>query len=431
MSLFNRRRGFALVLSLFLVMFLFTGMTIMVANLRSDTRMSQQAFETAQYRFAAQGAVNKLHTLLKNGRTPDEFTADSPLEVSIGEFEQVKAWVIEDEATGVYHLRSEWQGAAYSKVVTQKKDGGALIYTNDGGVLKVAGPDDTSWTALPDPPPKAYSVSGGVEVDCSDLEISTRYFRANQDGQVAACFTGSNAEAEAIYLWDEGTQSWGSVPPAPGWRTVGNEVEPGGPPTVRNYVTLGEKTLFAYDNLSRPAGSPVSVVSYYNLETGTWADIKGPFGGARLIDGYMGPDDTFVAEVEYGGSIRAMQLTNGAWSEIATLPNGATLEKVRANGPNGELYATSTAGELFKRDEGEWSSVTVPTDSNGASLGKLESVDATGALIFHSDTLGQTQRWDQTSDPKELPEIAQFLGISGGGTDEEVVVQGFETTATY
>jgi hypothetical protein len=429
--MFPARRGFALVLSLFLVMFLFTGMTIMMANLSSDTRMSQQAFETAQGRFAAQGAVNKLHTLLQNGSTPDEFGKDTPLEVDIGQFEKVKAWVVQDEATGVYHLRSEWQGAAYSKVVAQKKDGGALVYTNDGGVLKVAAPDDTSWTALPNPPAKAYTVADGVEVDCSDLAVSTSYFRANKAGQLAACFTGDNANAEAIYLWDEGTQSWNSVPPAPGWQTVGNEVEPGGPPEVRNYVTLGEKTLFTYDNMSRPAGSPVSVVSYYDLATETWADVKGPFDGARLIDGYVGPNDSFVAEVDYGGRIRAMKLSGGTWSEIPPLSNGATLEKVRANGPNGELYVTSTSGDLFKHEEGEWSAVTVPTAEDGASLGILRSVDATGALIFHSPDQGQAHRWDTTSDPKKLPEIEEFLGISGGGTDAEVVVQGFETTATY
>lgn len=423
----RRRHGFAMVLSLFLVMILYTGMTVMVANLRTDADMSQQAFETAQYRFATQGAVNKLHTLLQHGHSPEDFPQERPLEVEIGRFENIKAWVIEDESSGIYHLRSEMRGVSYSKVIAQGSAGGALVYTNDGGTLKFAGIDDTAWTTLPPPPPKGYDELG-MNIDVDDLRAS-QYFRANHDGQMAAVFTGQ--DAAALYIWDEGTQSWGDVPPAPGWRPVGDDVERGGAPSVRMNAFLGEETLFCYTNVSRTSNTPVGVVSYYDLTNETWNDVKGPFGGQRLIDGFLGADDTFIAEVDVNGTPRAARLVGDTWNELPALPQGATLLKVRAGGPEGELYANSTAGELYKLSEGEWSSVSVPLSDDGLPLGTLRSVDAEGGLLFHDPDRGELSRWDQSSAPKALPEIEEFFGISGGGNDEEVVDQGFTTTATY
>lgn len=420
------QRGFAMVLSLFLIMVLFTGMTVMMANYRAELRMSQQAFETVQYRFAAQAAVNKLHTLLENGHSPSEFPPDRPLEVQVGDFAKVKAWVIEDANTGVYHLRSEREGVSFSKVIAQTKSGGSRVYVNDGGALKAAGVDDLVWTELPPPPAKAYNTLG-QEVD-SVLEIGSDYFSANKNSQLAALFHGT--DTEALYLWDEGTQGWSAVPPAPGWETVGNVVQPGGPPDLPNTVALGDKKVFGFENLSRPAGAPVSVISYYDLDSQSWGSTKGPFDGARLEDGFVGPDDSFVAEVEHGGQRRAMQLVGGVWSELAPLPNGQTLEKVRANGPNGELYVTSTSGQLFELKDDVWNTIQVPVSSDGP-VGQLQSVDAGGALLFRNPDSDKTFRWDPSADPKALPEIGEFRGMAGGGDEKEVTAQGFTTTATY
>ena len=423
----RRRRGFAMVLSLFLVMILYTGMTVMVANHRTETGMSHQAFETAQYRFATQGAVNKLHTLLQHGNAPEDFPQDRPLEVSIGRFENIKAWVIEDESSGIYHLRSEMRGVSYSKVIAQGSAGGAVVYSNDGGTLKFAGIDDAAWTDLPSPPPKGYDELG-LQIDVDDLQ-ATQYFRANHEGQMAAVFTGQ--DAAALYLWDEGTQSWGDIPPAPGWRPAGDEVEQGGAPSVRMNAFLGEETLFCFTNVSRTGSSPVGIVSYYDLTNETWSDVRGPFGGQGLLDGFLGPDDTFIAEVQVNGTTRAARLVGNTWNELPPLPQGASILKVRAAGPEGELYANSTAGELYKFSEGQWSSVSVPLSSEGLPLGTLRSVDAEGGLLFHDTDQGQVSRWDQSSTPKALPEVEEFFGIAGGGNDEEVVDEGFTTTATY
>ena len=247
---------------------------------------------------------------------------------------------------------------------------------------------------------------------------------------MAAVFTG--LDAVATYLWDEGTQSWEDIPPAPGWRQENGEVVRGGPSSVRMNAFLGEETLFSYINVSRNASSPVSVVSYYDLTTKNWKDLKGPFGGARLEDGFLGPDDTFIAEVNDGGTIRAARLVGGNWTELPLLPDGARLGNVRANGPEGELYANSTAGELYQFKDEEWSLVSVPLTNDGAALGRLLSVDAEGGLLFQdAEDNGQVYRWDQSSDLKALPKVESFAGMSGGGNDEKVVEQGFTTTATY
>ena len=113
------KRGFALVFSLFLVLVLYTGMTVMMANLQTDLRMSKEAFRTTQSRFASQGAVNKLYSLLQNGANPQDYTFETPLEVEIGEFEKVKAWVVEDDDSGVFHLVSQFNGVAYNRVITE------------------------------------------------------------------------------------------------------------------------------------------------------------------------------------------------------------------------------------------------------------------------------------------------------------------------
>ncbi len=415
-----------MVVSLFLVMFLFTGMTIMVANLRTDTRMSQQAFEITQYRFATQGAVNKLHTLLQNGSAPEDFPRERPLKVNIGTFEDVEAWVIEDESSGIYHLRSEWDGIAYSKVIAQTSAGGALIYANEGGALKFAGVDDVAWTALPPPPPKGYDAFG-LEVDSYDLQAS-QYFQANNSGKMAAFFSGTNSNA--TYLWDEGTQSWNDVPPPRGWRYVDDEVVPTGPPSVRTNVFLGENTLFTYDNISSPPRAPVSIVFCYDLATGTWRDLKGPFDGVRLTGGLLGPDDSFIAEVEDNSGTRLARLDGNTWTELPPLPGGATHQRVRASGPEGELYVTSDTGDLYQLSDGEWSFVDVPSTQDGESLGTLHSVDAEGGLLFRNRDTELVHRWDRSTDVKGLPEIEEFLGVSGGGTDAPVA-QGFTTTATY
>jgi hypothetical protein len=416
-------RGFAMVLALFLVLVLYTGITVMMANFRAESAMSQQAFELTQYRFAAQGAVNKLYTLLRNGSSPDDYPRERPLKVQIGDFGEVSAWVVEGETPGVFHLLSTWQGVGYSKVIAQQISGGARVYSNDGGTLVAAAPDDTTWSALPSPPPRALDSLTGLEVDCSDLKLSSRYFRANDSGQVAGVYEGTGGRA--IYLWDEGTQAWSMVPPAPGWRAVGGDIEPGGPPDIRSYVALGEKTLFTYDNITE-FGAPKSVVSYFDLETKTWQDLRGPFNGARVSEGYVGPDDTFVVEVEYGGRTRALQLVDGAWNELPALPNGASLGKIRSDGPDGVLYASSTDGNLHKFESGQWSQVDVPP-----SVGNLQSVDAEGALLFWSTDLKKLHRWDQTSDPKEMPQLASFQGAAGGGTKEETVSEGYQATASY
>lgn len=419
-------RGFAMVTSLFLILLLFTGMTIMVANARTEMRMSQQAFETTQYRFAAQGAVNKLHSLLLSGSAPEDFPRGSPLKVTIGSFEDVEAWVIEDESTGVYHLRSQLNGAAFSKVIVQSSDGGVILYSQDDKVLKFAGVNDLAWSALPKPPSRGYN-EDGLRVNSFSLQ-PTGQFQANHNGQMAAFFSGTNASA--TYLWDEGTKSWSDVPPTPGWWFENGDVVPGGPPTVRPNVYLGGTTLFAHTNVSRPAASPISVVFSYDLATRVWKDRRGPFDGARLERGFVGPDDTFLAEVDDNGRRRLASLSGDSWTELPPLPAGRTLRRSRAIGPEGELYVVTTTDQLYVFGDGEWTEVDVPLDEDGESLGELRSVDAEGGLLFYNPETEKLHRWEEAADPKSLPGLEKFEGISGGGSDGEIA-QGFKTTATY
>jgi len=421
------KRGFALVFSLFLVLVLYTGMTVMMANLQTDLRMSKEAFRTTQSRFASQGAVNKLYSLLQNGANPLDYTSETPLEVDIGEFEKVKAWVVEDDDSGVFHLVSQLNGAGYNRVVTEKSEGEARTYLNVEGNLASAAPEDTAWVALPDPPKKVYNPDGDL-IDC--VEMKCEFFpNANSNGQLAATFTGTNNtssgldDGRAIYLWDEGSQTWTDVTP-PSMNHV---------PTIAvsqmifdlHSVSLGDERLYYWDH----EFSLQSSLTYYDLQTRTWSDpIPGPLGGESILDGFAGPDNSFVAEVNVDGVTRGMKFSEGEWTELPPLPGNLELSEINTKGPDGELFATAADGRLFKLEQNGWSSLDVTFSPEN-----LMAVDASGALVYH-DQDSNLFRWDPEDDESQpLPEASgDIWGLTGGGTKEnETGDDGFKTTATF
>jgi hypothetical protein len=413
-------RGFAMALSLFLVLILYTAMTIMMANLKSDWRLSEQAIETAQSRFATLGAVNKLFVLLQNGASPSDYTATSPLEVDIGHFSKVKAWVVEDNNTGVFHLVSQFNGTSFSKVITNQPELGARTYINNGGVLASAGADDTSWTDLPAPPPKAYNLQN-EQVDCTDLACGYNP-RANSKGQLVANFYSRSDSSKAMYLWDERSQSWSDIspprvrPPAMSATQLLLEI---------NTLALGEKNVYTWQH---EGAENTSSLSFYDLETQTWSDVQpGPFDGATIVNGMVGPSDSFVAEVFHDGQRRAMQLVDGTWSDLAPLPNNATLEKLNTQGHDGEIYATGTDGRVYKLEQDTWSTITMPAPNR-----ILMSVDAEDNLILaNSEDTSQLFRWDQSTDPTALPEFEEFWGAAGGGEGGQNTSDGYKATASF
>lgn len=424
---FPSRRGFALVLSLFLVLVLYTGMTIMVANLHTDMRASEQAFQNVQARFASQGAVNKLLVLLENGASLQRYSADSPLEIDIGRNEKVKAWVVEDENAGVYHIFSSFNGASYSKVITKKQELGARTYLNDGGVLYSAGADDTVWTPVPEPPMKVYNSLGEL-IDVADLTCYSSP-RANGEGQVVSLFSHVGATNEesgcALYMWDEGSRTWSDVTPpnlhsqAPRTQlwSLNVEIFP---------ATLGKEALYGWSHDGSNGLDLVSSFSRYDLKTKTWSEeIEGPSGGAVIRDGFVGPDDSFIAEVSEAGERRMMKWVEGVWSEIPALPN-TDLVKVNANGPDGELFVTGADDVLYQLDQGNWTAVDAPLAAEN-----LLSVDASGALLFAGEQPTEVFRWEDSSDPAKLPEVVDNRGIAGGGDDGEAADSGYQTTATF
>ena len=421
------KRGFALVFSLFLVLVLYTGMTVMMANLQTDLRMSKEAFRTTQSRFASQGAVNKLYSLLQNGASPQDYTSETPLEVDIGEFEDVKAWVVEDDDSGVFHLVSQLNGVGYNRVVTEKSEGEARTYLNIEGSLASAAAEDTAWLELPEPPKKVYNPNGDL-IDC--VEMTCEFFpNANSNGQLAATFTGTNNtssgldDGRAIYLWDEGSQSWTDVTP-PSMNhvpavTVGQLVY------ETHSVSLGEERLYHWDHDFFLQSS----LTYYDLNTQAWSDpIPGPLGGESIFDGFAGPNNSFVAQVRVDGVTRGMTYSDGEWSELPPLPGNLELNKLNTKGPDSELFATGSDGRLFKLEQGSWSAVDVPFSPDN-----FMAVEASGALIYHDED-SNLFRWDPDGEePQPLPEVSgDVWGLTGGGTKEnETGADGFKTTATF
>jgi hypothetical protein len=422
------KRGFALVLSLFLVLVLYTGMTIMMANLRSDLRMSGQAFQTTQSRFASQGAVNKLYALLQGGASPLDYTSDDPLEVDVGDFKKVKAWVVEDDDTGVYHLYSEFNGVPYNRVVTRKSDGEARTYINTEGTLFSAGVDDSAWVPLPEPPQKVYNHLGEL-IDCMEMKCEF-YPNANSDGRLAALYSGTNNtgngvdDGRAIYLWDEGSQSWSDVTPPN--LSHAPAVTIAQLPLEFNSVSLGEDRLYYYDHDLAVKSSVV----YYDLDTQTWSEpVPGPFDGEGILAGFMDQEGHFVAQVRHDGTNHAMRLVEGVWSELPPLPGNVELGTLKPNGPEGELYATGSNGQLYKMEGDTWSVMDVAFNPE-----KLFGVDASGALIAYDEESDTMYRWeDSDAEPKPLPESdGDLWGLTGGGTKEaQTGSDGYQTTATF
>ncbi len=413
-------RGFALAYALFLVLILYAGMTVMMANLRSDLRTSQRAFRATQFRFASQGAVNKLYVLLRNGADPQDYTEEIPLAIDIGGFEAVKAWVVEDDDAGVFHLVSQFRGTFYSRVVTKKDDGGSRIYVNNGGTLVAASPDDTSWTALPTPPKKVYD-SDRQLVDCPDLSCFYSP-RANSKGQLAAIYTDENHSlGRAVYLWDEGSQSWGDVTPP---SSVLDALHQNFWEVNHNPLALGNERLYYWDF----DYSDNSAFAYYDLATGQWSDaIPGPYNGATIENGFVGPNETFVAEVRPNGTPQGVQFVNGQWSDLAPLPNNVPLGRLNADGPNGEIYATGADVQFYKLKDGVWTTVAAPESSQN-----LLSVDANEGLIFLAPGM-ELILSEPSSEPARLPELENpaLFGLAGGGSPKESGDSSFRTTATY
>lgn len=431
-----------MVLTLFLVMFLYTGMTVMMANYRTDLRASTQAFETVQSRFASQGAVNKLFALLEDGTSPERYTVTNPLEVRIGDLEKVKAWVVKDESSGVYHLRSEYNGVSYSKVIVQKTGIGPRTYSNDDGVLYSAAASDADWAELPAPPAKAYSTKDygmGAELnDCTELQCYPNP-RANDNGQLLALYhQPANPSLQekagiALYLWEEKSRSWSDISPPNLYRQATSRDNAFLFPTA-----LGREKVYGWTVEDRPEVNPLGVVSLsnkltstvnvYDMKTKTWSDdIEGPFEDSSILDGVIGPDDSFVVTTYHDGQKRLMQLSGGNWAELSP-PNGVTLDGLQANGPDGEIFASSTDGSLYKLEGGRWSGIEVPFAAKN-----LLSVDASGAFIYSNDDETEFYRWepDASSEAGKLPEVKESKGLTGGGTSEESAETGYQTTATY
>lgn len=437
MTTVRNNRGFALVLAMFLILILYTSMTVMMASFHTDIALSKQSFESTKARYAAQGAVNKLYTLLRHGQNPEDYPESRPLQVDIGEFKKVKAWVVPGEHPGVFHLYSNWQGATFSRVITQGAGGGARIYVHSDGRLKSAAVASSGWTDLPAPPTRAIDIYTGLEGHAPNLQLSTneKHLRANANGQVAAYLSEAGSDYRAISLWDEGSKSWSLVPPAPGWQPSGNDIAPGGAADVRANLALGEKKLFAYDNISVTGSAPKSVVSTYDLATKTWTDTKGPSGGTRIENGFPGPNDTFIAEIpstQAGGPTRLMQLRNNTWAELPPLPGGAVVGRVRASGHEGELFVSSMDGRLHVFKDGGWSPIQAPTlNAQGEPLGQLRSVDAEGALIFANHDTATLSRWTMSSEPTAMPRAGDALGGVAGGGQKDVQKDEVKTTASY